>query len=386
MPWMERRVRMLREEFIAQIEKEDRNISALCREFGISRKTGYKWIKRYQESGSLEDQNKKPKTSRSKTGEKIEKLIFELRQERPGWGARKIQAFLSQKGYEMPCVRTVNNILKRNGLISLEASLARRPFKRFEREQNNELWQADFKGDILMLDGGRCYPLTILDDHSRFALLIEPRHDQKDVLRSFIPVFRLYGLPEAILTDNGRNFAGLNNGYTLFERALIDQDILPIHGRVRHPQTQGKIERFHRSMESEVLKLHRPINFADATEVLDQWKSVYNFERPHEALGDRCPAQVYTPSQRSYLEKVQPYDYESQYHLIKINNWGYLRFADFHIYISETFRDTRVQLIPSEGDDSVLVCYRNFIIAKIDVTNGDLLSRKAYRLRSLYNQ
>jgi len=386
MPWMERRVKMLREDFIAQSEQEDRNISALCKEFGISRKTGYKWIKRHQEGGSLEDQNRKPKTSRSKTDEKIERLIFELRQERPGWGARKIQAFLSHKGYEMPCVRTVNNILKRNGLISLEASLGRKPFKRFEREHNNELWQADFKGDILMRDGDRCYPLTILDDHSRYALLIEPRHDQKDVLRSFIPVFRKYGLPEAILTDNGQTFAGIKNGYTLFERALMDQDILPIHGRVYHPQTQGKIERFHRSMENEVLKPHRPINFADATEVLERWKTVYNFERPHEALGDRCPAQVYIPSRRSYLEKIQPYDYGSQYHLTKINNWGYLRFADFHIYISETFRDTRVQLIPSEGDDSVLVCYRNFIIAKIDVTNGDLLSRKAYRLRSLYNQ
>jgi transposase InsO family protein len=386
MPWMERRVKMLREDFIAQSEQEDRNISALCKEFDISRKTGYKWIKRYQENGSLEDQNRKPKTNRSKTDEKIEKLILEIRQERLGWGARKIQAFLSHKGYEMPCVRTVNNILKRNGLISLEASLARKPFKRFEREQNNELWQADFKGDILMLDGDRCYPLTILDDHSRYALLIEPRHDQRDVLRSFIPVFRHYGLPEAILTDNGRNFAGLKNGYTLFERALMDQNILPIHGRVYHPQTQGKIERFHRSMENEVLKLHRPLNFAEASELLEQWKGVYNFERPHEALGDRCPAQVYTPSQRSYLENVQPYEYGSKYHLIKINNWGYLRFADFQIYISETFRDTRVQLIPSEGDDSVLVCYRNFAIAKIDVTSGDLLSRKAYRLRCLYNQ
>jgi transposase InsO family protein len=386
MPWMERRVKMLREEFVAQTMQEDRNISALCKKFGISRKTGYKWIKRFQENECLEDQNRKPKTSHSKTDERIEKLIFEIRLERPGWGARKIRAFLYHKGYEMPCVRTVNNILKRNGLISIEASLARKPFKRFEREQNNELWQADFKGDVLMLDGNRCYPLTILDDHSRYALLIEPRHDQRDVLRSFIPVFRLYGLPEAILTDNGANFAGFKNGYTQFERALMDQDILPIHGRVYHPQTQGKIERFHRSMENEVLKLHRPLNFAEASELLDRWKAVYNFERPHEALGDRCPAQVYTPSQRTYLEKVQPYEYGSQYHLIKINNWGYLRFADYQIYISETFRDTSVQLVPHEGDDSVLVCYRNYVIAKINVTNGDLLSRKAYRLRCLYNQ
>jgi hypothetical protein len=261
--------------------------------------------------------------------------------------------------------------------------LARRPFKRFEREHNNELWQADFKGDILMVDGNRCYPLTILDDHSRYALLIEPKHDKRDVLKSFVQTFRSFGLPQSILTDNGATFAGFKSGYTQFERALMDQDILPIHGRVYHPQTQGKIERFHRSMENEVLKFHRPLNFSEATEILDQWQAVYNCERPHEALGDRCPAQVYTPSLRTYLEKIPPYEYDSKYHLIKVNNWGFLRFAAYQIYISETFRDTHVQLIPSEGDDAVLVCYRNFIVAKIDVTNGELLSRKAYRLRHL---
>jgi len=163
----------------------------------------------------------------------------------------------------------------------------------------------------------------------------------------------------------------------------MDQDILPIHGRVYHPQTQGKIERFHRSLENEVLKFHRPLNFADATEVLDQWKVVYNFERPHEALGDRCPAQVYTSSLRTYHEKTPSYDYSSKFRLYRINNWGFLRFAVYQIYISETFRDTQVQLVPSEGEDAVLVCYRNFVIAKIDVTNGELLSRKAYRLRYL---
>ena len=385
MPWMERRVKMLREEFIIQSMQDDRNISAICEEFGISRKTGYKWIKRYEEDGCLEDRSRKPKKNSAKTDEKIEKLIFAIRQERPGWGARKIQAFLRHKGHMMPCVRTVNNILKRNGLISIEASLARRPFKRFEREHNNELWQADFKGDILTLDGDRCYPLTILDDHSRFALLVEPKPNKREVLNSFIQTFRLYGLPQSILTDNGATFAGFKNGYTQFERALMDQDILPIHGRIYHPQTQGKIERFHRSMENEVLKLYRPLNFADAIEVLDQWKLIYNLERPHEALGDRCPAQVYTPSQRPYLENVQPYDYGSQYHVRKIDNWGFLRFAAYRIYISETFIGTHVQLVPNESEDSFLVCYRNFIIAKIDLTTGELLSRKAYRISHQYN-
>jgi transposase InsO family protein len=381
MPWMERRVEMLREEFIIRSQQVGRNFSALCEEYRISRKTGYKWVKRYQEEKCLEDQSRRPKKISAKTDAGTEKLILEVRQEHPSWGARKIQAYLHRQGHLMPCVRTVNNILGRNGLISKEATLARRPFKRFERERNNELWQADFKGDLLMADGNRCYPLTILDDHSRYALLIEPKYDQRDVLTSFIRVFRVFGLPEAILTDNGPTFAGFNKGYTQFERALMDQDILPIHGRAYHPQTQGKIERFHRSLDNEVLKIHRIQDFADAVRELERWGKIYNFERPHQALGDRCPAQVYTSSSREYQEKVSPYAYNPQYQVYKINNWGYLRFANHKIYISETFRDTYVQLIPSERDDAALVCYRNFIIAKIDLPNGELLSRKAYRMR-----
>ena len=285
----------------------------------------------------------------------------------------------------MPCIRTVNNILKRNGLISPEASQARRPFKRFEREHSNDLWQADFKGDILMADGNKCYPLGIIDDHSRYALLIEPKHNQKGVLHNFIQTFQKYGLPQSILTDNGSTFSGFNRGYTQFERALMDQDILPIHGRVYHPQTQGKIERFYRSMVDELLKFHRLQNFGEAIELLEQWRLIYNHERPHEALGDRCPAQIYTPSERSYQEEVLPYEYSSQYRVYRINNWGYLRFAGFQIYISETFSDTYLQLIPNDDEDSVFVCYRNFVIAKINLTNGELMSRKAFRLKYLYN-
>lgn len=382
MPWMERRVKMLREEFIVRSMEEGRNLSALCDEFGISRKTGYKWIKRYQEDRCLENRSRRPWRTSSKTDEKIENLILEIRKERPAWGALKIQTYLSNKGYQMPCARTVNNILKRKGMISQAASLARKPFKRFEREQNNELWQADFKGDFLMANGNRCYPLTILDDHSRYSLLVEPKLDQRNIQNSFIQTFRDFGLPESILTDNGAVFAGFKGGYTQFERILMDQDILPIHGRVYHPQTQGKIERFHRSLKNEVLYLRDILDLDDAARVLGNWQHIYNFERPHEALGNRCPAEIYTVSPRQFLESIPTFDYSSRYRLYRINNWGYLRFAKYQIYISETFRDTYVQLIPVDREDIALVCYRNFIIAKIDVTNGELLSRKAYRLSS----
>jgi len=312
----------------------------------------------------------------------MEELIIETRHERPRWGAQKIWSYLDRKGHSMPCVRTVNNILKRNGLISPEATLARRPFKRFEREHNNELWQADFKGDFLMGNGSRCYPLTILDDHSRYALLIEPRPDQRDIQSSFVRIFRLFGLPESILTDNGPTFAGFKGGYTQFERMLMDQDILPIHGRVYHPQTQGKIERFHRSLKNEVLYLRNIQNLDEAARTFKNWQRIYNFERPHSALGNKCPADIYATSPRQFRDTVPAYDYNSEHRMYRINNWGFLRFAKYQIYISETFRDTHVQLIPVESEDIALVCYRNFIIAKIDVTCGELLSRKAYRLNN----
>lgn len=382
MPWIERQVKMLREEFIKRSMEEDRNISALCEEYGISRKTGYKWIKRHLEDGCLEDRSKRPLRLGSKTADWVEKLIIETRHERPRWGAQKIQSYLDRKGYPMPCVRTVNNILRRNGLISQEASLARRPFKRFEREQNNELWQADFKGDLLMGNGKRCYPLTILDDHSRYAILIEPKPDKKDVQSSFIRIFRDFGLPESILTDNGATFAGFKGGYTQFERMLMDHDVLPIHGRIYHPQTQGKIERFHRSLKNEVLYLRDIQNMEEAERVFKKWQHIYNFERPHSALGNKCPADIYSISPRQFRDTVPAYDYTPEYHVYRVNNWGFLRFAKYQIFISETFRDTHIQLIPVESEDCALVCYRNFIIAKIDVTCGVLLSRKIFRLNN----
>ena len=383
MPWLEKKVEMLRKEFIDKSKEEDRNFSALCREYGISRKTGYKWVNRYQETKSVEDKSRRPKNC-SKTDTKTEKQIMELREKRPGWGARKIQVHLVQKGYQMPSIRTVNNILKRNGYISPEASLARKPFKRFERKTNNELWQADFKGDFRMKDGNRCYPLTILDDHSRFALCIHPKTHQREIIHDFVEIFRKYGLPEAILTDNGPTFAGFRNGYTQFERVLMEQNILPIHGRVYHPQTQGKIERFHRSMKEELLKYCNFQDLLEAEETFTKWKYIYNFERPHEALSDRCPAQVYSPSNREFCEKIPNFDYGSEFRLYLINNWGYLRFAKYQLYISETFRKTYVQLIPDGDNDLVLVRFHNFIIAKIDIISGKLVSRKAYRYKPLY--
>ena len=174
MPWGDKTVKELRKEFIVA-SKDCFNISSLCREFGISRKTGYKWLKRYENGESLDDRSKMPFNFPNKTSKEIEKLILQVRKENPGWGAATIHRVLENHGIEnLPCARTVNNILNRNNCISKEESKKRHRYIRFQREQCNELWQTDFKGDFALSNGKRCYPLDIIDDRSRFLIRIVP--------------------------------------------------------------------------------------------------------------------------------------------------------------------------------------------------------------------
>ena len=379
MPWKDKTVEELRKEFV-EAAKTAKNFSLLCREFAITRKTGYKWIERDRQGSSLSDRSHAPLFVPHRTDVEIERAILQVRAENPEWGARTIRRFLENNGYtNLPCDRTVNNILQRYGCISEEESQKRTAFIRFEREHCNDLWQTDFKGDFPMLDGNRCFPLDILDDHSRYCLGIFPKTSATGVKQCFESVFSQFGLPKAILSDNGAQFAGFKGGYTQFERWLMDLDVAPIHGRILHPQTQGKIERFHRTMKNELLKYHTFTDIEHATTALEQWKVKYNEVRPHAALNMRCPADIYIPSTREYPKKILPYEYSGVYRMIKVNNWGYLRFDDIRVYLSETMADTYLEIRPSEND-LFLVCYRNYQIAEIDAVTGTLLNRRIARL------
>ena len=242
MPWESRTVEDQRKEF-AQAAMNCSNFSALCREFGITRRTGRKWVERYELQQPLTDRSRRPHTTPTRTPEEIEMLILAVRADNPGWGAKTIHNVLTREGHEnLPCVKTVNNILHRYGCISPEESQKRQPFTRFEKDCCNVMWQTDFKGEFRMADRNYCYPLTILDDHSRFSLKIAPRLSTANVvIPVFKEAFRVYGMPNSVLSDNGAQFAGFKKGYTQFEKWLMDLDILPIHGRPIHPQTQGKI-------------------------------------------------------------------------------------------------------------------------------------------------
>ena len=380
MPWKDKTVKELRKEFV-EAAQGCSNFSSLCREFGITRATGYKWVERYERDEPLSDRSSRPNIVANKTSKVIEAQIVEIRTAHPGWGAKKIKTSLENKGVEMPCVKTVNNILNRNGLITKEESLKHRAFTRFEKERCNEMWQTDFKGEFRMQNGNYCFPLDIFDDHSRFVICIKPSESTADlVLPTFREAFFEYGMPDTVLSDNGAQFAGFRQGYTQFEKWLMNHDVLPIHGRIKHPQTQGKIERFHRAMNQEVLKHYTPKDIFDAERVLNDWRNCYNNERPHEALGMKCPADIYEPSQRTYRDQVNKYEYSGAYHVIKVNNWGYVRFDRFQIYLSETMIDEHIEFRPNPNGDTFIACYRNFAIGEFDVHTGKLLHRKIWRL------
>ena len=381
MPWENRTVEKQREEFAIRAQNET-NFSLLCREFGITRKTGYKWKGRYENGEQLIDKSRKPFYCPHKTPEDIEELIVAVRNENPGWGSKKIKIFLENQGYEnLPCAKTVNNILNRNNLITEEESNKRKPFKRFEKDNCNEMWQTDFKGEFLTADEKYCYPLTIIDDHSRFSIRIDCFPNTRDVtIGGFKRAFSEFGMPLSVLSDNGTQFGGFRQGISRFEKFLMDNDILPIHSGIKHPQTQGKIERFHGTMKRELLNHHQFINLSDADRALQEWRIKYNCYRPHEALGNKCPADVYTPSNRIFVDKVKGFEYDGRFHVIKVSSWGYVRFSNFQLYLSETFIGDYLEFRPGSHEDTFLVCYRNFVIAEYNAISGERINRKISRV------
>lgn len=378
MSWETKTVMEQRKEFLKEIAEGKESVSAVCRKYGISRKTGYKWIKRADQGLPLSDQSRRPHRYPRQTTSEIEHEVIRIRQEHPAWGGKTIRAVLEAKGVEgLPSDKTCCNILKRNGLIDPVESSKHTAFQRFEKEQCNEMWQTDFKGDFRLGNGMRCYPLTILDDHSRYSIRIEPKSSATGLKDSFIEAFKEYGLPNSVLSDNGAQFAGAHKGLSFFERFLMDLDILPIHGRPVHPQTQGKIERFHRTLKREALNVI-PADMDDARIRLNNWRWLYNEMRPHHALGMKTPSSIYQSSKREYFEP-KPYEYDEGARLIKVNNWGYLRFGPIQLFLSEAMADTYVEIRFAEND-TFTIHYRNYQIASLDALEQKLIERRIRKL------
>jgi transposase InsO family protein len=258
MPWKSGTIMDNRLEFVRLAAAGGVSVAELCRRFGISRETGFQYLRRYREAGvaGLKDRSRRPHTSPRRTLEAMETQILDLRKELT-WGGRKLARRLQDLGV-----------------------------MRFERSAPNELWQMDFKGHVAM-GQARCHPLTVLDDHSRYSLGLIACADETDetVRRHLTAVFRRYGLPEAMLSDNGSPWGGSGSrGYTAFEVWLMRLGIRLHHGRPYHPQTQGKDERFHRSLNVEVLQMRPRSDLATYQAAFDHWRDL---QRPTAARGDR---------------------------------------------------------------------------------------------------
>ena len=290
----------LREEFVGLALTPGANVSDLCRRFGIDRGTGHKWLKRYKAEGSsgLADRSRRPHASPSRSEAAVEAEVLRIRAaSNNAWGGRKIAWTMSQAGCgTVPATSTISDILRRHGKLD-RGSQHPGPHIRFERADPNALWQMDFKGHFPMANG-RCHPLTVLDDHSRYSLGIEACGNEQDatVRSRLTTLFRRYGLPFAMLMDNGPPW-GDSGGqpYTAFTTWLIRHGVAVSHGRPYHPQTQGKVERFHRSLKAEVLERNSYADLLACQRAFDRWRQIYNCERPHEAPRRHAAGQPLPP-------------------------------------------------------------------------------------------
>ena len=385
MPWEEKTVEQNREEFVRRALAREATKSALCREYGISRVTGDKWIQRFQEGQSLADRSRAPNTHPNRIPIETEQRIIDARRKEPAIGARKIRRMLMDEGWtDPPSISTFNEVFKRNGLITKAASDAARHHIRFVKDAPNDMWQADFKGDFLLHNGVRCYPLSILDDHSRACLCADAKENTQlnNTKSSFINTFRNFGLPKSILCDNGTPWgSSQSTSITAFEVWLMEQGVLTMHIRPRHPQTQGKVERFNGSYKRERLAFYTPLDLTDAQKCRMEYMDFYNNIRPHEALGMKKPSQLYMPSNRQYQENIPEWEYESGGELRKVKSSGYLTYKGQGYYLSEGLGGKEVMLYPDIQRDGVMnIVFRQFVVAKLSLEDRTIRSRRIYLL------
>ena len=384
MAWKERTVEQMREEFARRVLAQERSKAALCREYGISRPTGDKWLKRFMAGDSMSDRSRSPKSTPGRIAPEMERKIVERRKEFPAIGAVKLRRMMEDEGYTgLPCARTFNNVLQRNGLIEREASLAATPYQRFEKSVPNEMWQADFKGHFAMKNGCRCHPLNILDDHSRFNLCIEALEGETfDQVKPIVErLFREYGLPFSFLCDNGNPWGTAQTfGYTRFEVWLMELGVLTLHGRIRHPQTQGKEERFNRSFGRECLRGQEILDISHAQNVFDEYRTFYNEVRPHCSLDLDVPKVHYRPSTIELPETVEPWEYSPEYKLCKVKDTGYFNYNGQGYFLSEAFAGKQIAVRESSLPGQITLVFRQFKIGRIDLDSRAYTQKRAYLL------
>jgi len=364
----------LRAELVRLMQQEGANVSELARRFGVSRTTAYKWLGRFGQGGAqtLADRSRRPVRSPRRSSANIAERVATLRREHPAWGGRKLRARLLALGEPLvPASSTITGILRREGLLDPDASIKHTAFMRFEHAAANDLWQMDFKGHFAM-EQGRCHPLTVLDDHSRYSLGLQACGNERTetVQERLTAMFRRYGLPWRMLMDNGSPWGDDGtHPYTPLTLWLLRMDIAISHGRPYHPQTQGKDERFHRTLKAEVLR-QALRDLAHCQERFDSWREVYNCERPHEALGMAVPASRYRASQRPFPELLPPIEYGPGIQVRKVGDHGKIRYEGKPYRLPKAFKGYPVGLRATDIDGVVDVLFGHHLVLHLDLRSG----------------
>jgi transposase InsO family protein len=378
MPWREVSVMEQRGEFVRLAQQAGVNRRELCRRFGISPAVGYKWLARWAAGDrDLADRSRRPHVSPARSSAESEGQVLAVRDAHPAWGARKIARCLEREGIRRPALSTVHEILRRNGRVAPPPG-GQRACLRFEKEAPNLLWQMDFKGWVKLGNEARCHPLTVVDDHSRFALCLAACADQQGstVKGRLESTFRRYGLPEAFFVDNGAPWGDPSGqGWTRLGVWLLKLGVDVVHSRPYHPQSRGKNERFHRTLVAEVFALQRLRDLAQAQRAFDRWRDVYNFERPHEALEQEVPASRYRPSPRPMPERLPEAEYD-EHEIVRIvsTTKDYISFKGRLWKVPQAFRGERVAIRPQAVDGRYGIFFASHQIAAIDLTQWESVS------------
>jgi len=378
MPFERRTVMEQKLEFSELALKDGVNLSELCRRYNITRRTGYKWLKRYESEGSkgLYDRSRRPLISPGQLSNDIEQQIITIRKQNPEWGAKKIHRILENRSVQPPARSTINKVLKRNGLISMKKSDNATKFTSFEYPYPNALWQIDFKGYFNLLNKSQCHPLTITDDHSRFNVgLFACRNESLGIVQKHLgKVFERYGLPDRILADNGPPWGSGGNptavglrSFTRLEVWLLKLDVKVIHGRAYHPQTQGKEERFHRTLKDELLQYELFKDFNHCQHAFDHWRNKYNCQRPHEAIDFDFPASRYKPSVRAMPKTSLSITYDKSHEICTVKDGGFINFRGKAYRVGKAFIGEKIAVKRTTNEKQFSTYFRNQFIRNLNL-------------------
>ena len=372
MAWKVRDILSQRIELVVRAINGGESIVKLSQEYGISRATAHTWLKRYRQEKSfaaLQDRSRAPHQVRNRTSGQVERRVLELRAAQR-WGGRKIQEVLRREGIRIGA-RTVDRILDRQGCID-DDDRQRPATQRYEREEPNQLWQMDFKGQYRSANGD-CYPLSILDDHSRFAvgLYAWAGTSWEPVRDCLIQTFCRYGLPEQMLMDHGTPWWGAHSEHGLSQLSvmLLKQDIHLSYSGVGHPQTQGKVERFHRTLSESLKHQGIPSQMPQWQPRLDEFRQIYNHVRPHEALELKVPRERYRPSSRAFCVEPKPWSYPTDWTVAKINSQGSIGYGGKRFFVSRALGNEVVAI--QRVENTLLVRFRQMYVREIDLESGE---------------